>query len=128
MFKSPPILALCAFSLLGLSACATGGAAHQPIIDGPKDAVYHQDLSDCRSFAEERGYDNSDVRTQALIGAGIGGVLGLLDAQSADEGDFFTGAIIGGLFGGGSEALETRGQRREILLNCMAGRGHRVLG
>jgi hypothetical protein len=128
MFKSTQIIALSAISLLGLSACATGGAGHNPIVDGPKDAVYHQDLAECRSYAEERRYDNSDVRTQALIGAGIGGVLGLLDADSADEGDFFTGAIIGGLFGGGSEALETRGQRREILLNCMAGRGHRVLG
>lgn len=126
--KHSSLVALSALSLLGLSACATGGAAHNPIIDGPKDAVYHEDLAACRSYAEERRYDNSDVRTQALIGAGIGGVLGLLDAHHADEGDFFTGAIIGGLIGGGSEALETRGQRREILLNCLAGRGHNVLG
>jgi len=117
-----------ATSLFLLSACATGGAAHQPIIDGPQGALYQQDLSECRSYAERRGYDNSDVRTQALVGAGIGGLLGLANAYHPDEGDFFTGAIIGGLFGGGSEALETRGQRRDILLNCLAGRGHRVLG
>ncbi len=115
-------------SSCALSACATGGAAHQPIVDGPRDGVYYQDLAECRSYAEERRYDNSDVRTQALVGAGIGGLLGLANAYSADEGDFFTGALIGGLFGGGSEALKTRGQRREILLNCLANRGHNVLG
>lgn len=121
-------LSLALLPVLALSACATGGAAHSPIIDGPQSAAYQQDLSECRSYAEQRSYNNSDVRTQALIGAGVGGLLGLANAYSADEGDFFTGAIIGGLFSGGSEALETRGQRREILLNCLVGRGHRVLG
>jgi len=121
-------LTLSLLPILALSACATGGAAHQPIIDGPKDARYQQDLAQCRTYAEQRSYDNADVRTQALIGAGIGGLLGLSNARSADEGDFFTGAAIGAIFGGGAEALETRGQRREILLNCLAGRGHRILG
>lgn len=121
-------LSIALLPLIILSACASGGAAHNPIIDGPQDARYQQDLSECRSYAEQRSYDNSDVQTQALIGAGIGGLLGLANARSADEGDFFTGAAIGALFSGGSEALETRGQRREILLNCLAGRGHRVLG
>lgn len=121
-------LTLSLLPVIGLSACATGGAAHNPIIDGPKDAAYHQDLAECRTYAEQRSYDNADVRTQALVGAGIGGLLGLANARSADEGDFFTGAAIGALFSGGSEALETRGQRREILLNCLAGRGHRILG
>ncbi len=128
-----PLFALfAAASFMSLSACATGGAAHQPIIDGPMDpeyrAAYQQDLGECRQVAEQRSYDNSDVRTQALVGAGIGGLLGLANAYSADEGDFFTGAIIGGLFGGGQEALNTRDQRREILLNCLANRGHNVLG
>ena len=122
------VLTLSLLPILALSACATGGAAHQPIIDGPQDARYQQDLAQCRTYAEQRSYDNADVRTQALIGAGIGGLLGLSNARSADEGDFFTGAAIGAIFGGGAEALETRGQRREILLNCLAGRGHRILG
>ena len=127
-----PLTLLGAISMVSLSACASGGAAHQPIIDGPNDpqyrAAYQQDLAECRKVAEQRKYDNSDVRTQALVGAGIGGLIGLANARDVDEGDFFTGAIIGGLVGGGSEALETRSQRREILLNCLTGRGHNVLG
>lgn len=113
---------------LTLTACASGGAAYRPIVDGPQDAKYSADLGECRQVAESRDYLNSDTRTSALIGAGFGGLIGLADADDANIEDFVGGAIVGALFGGGDRALETRGERKHIVLNCMAGRGHRVVG
>lgn len=113
---------------LTLTACAGGGAAYQPIVDGPMGAQYSADLSDCRQVAERREYGNSDTQTSALVGAGLGGLVGLADAYDPNVEDFIGGAIVGALFGGGQGALETRGQRKSILLNCMAGRGHRIVG
>ena len=115
-----------------LTACASGGAAYRPIVDAPNTAgyaaKYEADLADCRSFAEQRRYDNSDVRTQALVGASIGGVLGLIEGDGTEFEDFAVGAAAGGAFGAGSGALETRGERKQIVVRCMQGRGHRVLG
>jgi uncharacterized protein YcfJ len=91
-------------------------------------AQYSADLGQCRQVAESRDYLNSDTRTGALIGAGLGGLIGLADADDANVEDFIGGAIIGALFGGGERALETRQERKSIVLNCMAGRGHRVVG
>ncbi len=113
---------------LPLSACASGGAAYRPIVDGPMNAQYSADLGQCRQVAESRDYLNSDTRTSALIGAGLGGLIGLADADDANVEDFIGGAIIGALFGGGERALETRQERKSIVLNCMTGRGHRVVG
>jgi len=113
---------------LTLTACASGGAAYRPIVDGPQDTKYAADLGECRQVAESRDYLNSDTRTSALIGAGVGGLIGLAEADEGNVEDFVGGAILGALFGGADRALETRGERKHIVLNCMAGRGHRVVG
>lgn len=126
-FASPLRNTALILSLVSLTACAGGGAAHVPIIDGPITAEYEADLSECQQLAETRRYDNPEVQTDALIGAGVGGLIGLAESRNDDVGDFLAGAIIGGLLSGGATALETRHQRKEIVLNCMAGRGYRVL-
>lgn len=72
------LLALTAVTLL-LTACAGGGAAYQPIIDGPLSANYTADIAGCRQVAESRSYNNSDTRTGALIGAGLLGLSALGD-------------------------------------------------
>lgn len=120
------IMAVSSVGLLALGGCASGGAAYQPIVDGPTGAAYQADLADCQQLAETRGYDNSDTRTSAAIGAGLGGIIGLADSGSL--GEAAVGAAIGGLFGGGSGAIETREERKQIVMNCMAGRGHRIVG
>lgn len=117
-------LSLLAFSL---SACAGGGAAYEPIVDGPKNAKFQQDIQECQALAEQRSYDNSDVKTGALAGAAVGAVAGLLRRGNSNS-DPLIGAAVGGAYGGGGAALGTRAERKNIVKRCMTGRGHRVLG
>ena len=121
------LLALTATTLL-LCACAGGGAAYQPIIDGPLGANYTADIAGCRQVAERRSYNNSDTRTGALIGAGLFGLSALGDEHDNDAGDVIGGALVGGFLGGGVSAFKTRSERKDIVRNCMVGRGHRVVG
>lgn len=123
----PTLLALL-LPLPLLTACAHGGAAYRPIVDGPVDATYVADLGACRNVAETRNYLNSDTQTNAAIGAGIGGLIGLVDNDGDDLGGFIGGALIGGLLGTAEGAFTTREERKDIVMNCMAGRGHRVVG
>lgn len=122
-------LALSSFilSALSLSACAGGGAAYQPIVDGPKDAKFQQDTAECQALAEQRSYTNSDVKTGAVAGAVVGGVIGLL-SRGNDTSNTLIGTAVGGVYGGGGAALNTRTERKNIVKRCMIGRGHRVIG
>ena len=120
-------LALSAVLILPLSACAGVGADYRPIIDGPVNASYAADLNDCRAVAQQRKYVNADTQNDALLGAVVGGLLGL--TESGDDGEnFVAGALIGGAAGGLGSAYEARDERKDIVRNCMAGRGHRVVG
>ena len=106
----------------GLSACSNSAASYRPIVDGPRDARYASDLEDCQQVASERSYWNGDVRSNALVGAGIGTLLG---AESLG------GALVGGLIGtaivGGWTAWEARDERKDIVINCMRARNHPVV-
>lgn len=114
-------------AVLPLSACAGGGAAYQPIIDGPQNAKFQQDIAQCQALAEQLSYNNSDVKTGAAAGAAVGAVAGLLRRGNSNS-DPLIGAAVGGAYGGGGAALVTRAERKNIVKRCMSGRGHRVLG
>ncbi|WP_375209309.1 glycine zipper family protein [Hyphomonas jannaschiana] len=111
-----------------LAACANSGASYEPIADGPTDAVYAQDLDACQAIATERGYINGDTRNNAMIGAGLGMLAGIADDEVNDTEGAITGAIVGAVAGAGATMIETRGERREIVVDCMKGRGHPVVG
>lgn len=108
-----------------LCACANTGADYSPIIDGPIDLTYSQDLADCRALARQRSYTNGDVKSDALLGAGIGALAGGLD-EGLDGA--IGGLLLGGLLGGGGRAWETQGERKAVVVNCLSQRGHRVVG
>ena len=116
-----------ALAVLPLSACAGGGAAYVPIIDGPQNAKFQQDIAQCQALAEQRSYNNSDVKTGAVAGAAVGAVAGLLRRGNSNS-DPLIGGAVGGVYGGGGAALGTRTERKNIVKRCMSGRGHRVLG
>ena len=119
---------LIGLATVSLGACGNTGAAYMPIVDGPMGTKYTQDISDCRGLAEERKLLNGESKETALLVAGLAGLSVLADGNDHDLGDALLGAVIGGVFGAGAGAMETRDERKQIMKSCMAGRGHRVVG
>jgi len=110
-----------------LSACATAGAGHTPIIDAPKDDRYYSDLGQCRALAEQRKLVNGDTQQAAAIGAAAGAAIRAIGPKDSFE-EILGGAAIGGVLGGGAGVFSAQSEQKHILLSCMAGRGYRVLG
>lgn len=112
-------------SLVVLIAFLTGCAGYRPVVDmqGVDTARYEADLRDCQQYAQQR-----DPATQAAAGAAIGALLGV--ALSAAMGSRYsrnTGAAVGAVSGGASGAAHGAESQIQIVRNCMAGRGYRVL-
>ena len=112
------------FGLL-LSGCGATAANYRPIVDGSEKSSYESDLISCSQLAQKRAYLNDDVKSEAALGALIGAVAGAIDGGSDDA---LGGAIVAGAFTAGGRAWETREERKEIVINCMQLRGHRVVG
>jgi len=116
----------CLFSAAALlSGCGSTAAQYQPLVDGPRNQQYSNDLSACSQLAEQRKYINDDVKSEALLGAGIGAVVGGLEDGSSG---LLAGALVGGATGAGGRAWDTREERKQIVISCMRGRGHKVVG
>lgn len=112
--------------LLTLSACGSTGADYQPIVDGDANTEqYRADLAACQDVADRRSYLNDDVLNEALLGAALGTALGGL---ADGVGGAVAGAGIGGAVGAGGRAWDTMDERKQIVIACMKGRGHRVVG
>ncbi len=115
---------ICGFAI----GCAS---SYEPIVDmkGVDAARYQADLDECRQYA-----DHVDVGTSAGTGAAIGAAIGAATgaAVGAITGSPGTGAAVGaagggttGLFGGGLRGGE---KQRQVIRNCLRGRGYSVLG
>lgn len=117
-----------AIGALAITGCANTGATYDPIADGPVSVSYAADLESCQQLATERRYINDDAKTNAVIGAGLGALAGIADDDVSDTEGAIAGAVVGALAGGGVGIVETREQRRQIVIECMKGRGHRVVG
>ena len=120
---TPLIPTICAAALV-LSACAESGANYTPILDGAPSAAFQSDLSACQTLARNQRQFDQETDAAAVLGAGTGALLGELD----DEGDALGGAVAGALVGGIAGAVDASERRQAIVLNCLRGRGHRVVG
>jgi len=119
-------LSLSAFAFAALlTGCGSTASSYQPLVDGQKAGSYDQDLAVCASLAEQRGYLNDDVKSEALLGAGVGALVGVLEDGGSGA---LAGAVVGGATGAGSRAWETRDEQKKIVIQCMRGRGHNVVG
>lgn len=107
-----------------LSACDDTGANYRPILDGAPTAAYERDLAACQTLARDQRQFDQEAVAAAVLGAGVGAVLG----SFSDEADAAGGAIAGGLAGGASVAVDNSDRREAIVIQCLRGRGHRVVG
>jgi hypothetical protein len=110
--------------IIFVSGCANTASDYTPIVDGPKNAVFDSDLAACKQLAEKREYLNGETKTEALLGAGLGALAG----ASGNGGDILAGALIGGTLGAAGKAWDARGERKNIVIKCMSGRGHKAVG
>lgn len=102
------------------------GDSYTPLVDtqGLDMARYSADLDSCRGLAKQINASQQEMQGMlagALIGAALGASLGggsRFNQQMAVAGGG------GGLAGAGNRA---RGKQENVLANCMAGRGYRVL-
>lgn len=112
---------LCA-TTLALGACAS----YRPVVDlRDRDEArdYERDLHDCQRYARQ-----VDPAGSAVVGAFIGGVIGAaFGAAVGDRSVALDLARVGAVQGGVAGAAEGAGTQVDIIRNCLAQRGYRVL-
>ncbi|SPF81186.1 glycine zipper family protein [Pseudoprimorskyibacter insulae] len=112
--------------LIAVGACSDSGANYRPIVDGTPSPAFSSDLQACQTLAINQY--QGETAGGAAIGAGIGAVAGLLDPDTSDEEGLLGGLLVGGLTGAAATGIETNEKRKEIVIQCMRGRGHKVVG
>lgn len=115
---------LVVLAALGLAACGDYYSNRPLAVDGPRKANFAQDETECRALAANfnPGKQGANIGAGAFEGALIGNLTG-----GGTEGGL-TGAAIGGVLGAAEGYYEDDEARRQVLINCMIGRGHKVIG
>ena len=116
-------LSLAALTALSLAACAEHPLERELVVDGSRNAQYNDDFMECLHLAQN--YDDGSVRTGATVGAVLSGLAG---AAEEDVEGAIVGAALGGALGTAEASSELDEERRDVLIRCMQGRGHRVVG
>lgn len=107
------------------SGCANSSASYQPIVDGKLSPDYYADVQACQQLATQRKFNNGDVKSEAVAGAVTGVLIGAIEEGTQGA---IAGAVVGSALGAGGRVWDTRTERKEIVIQCMRGRGHRVVG
>lgn len=113
--------AVSAVMLLSVAGC---GVVEPPILDGPPTPTYAADLAACDALARQKGPARYETGVAAAAGGVLGGGLADLDGGVNVAAGVAVGALAG-LVGG---SVDTAEARRGILLACLKGRGHAVVG
>ncbi|MEO9779311.1 MAG: glycine zipper family protein [Sedimentitalea sp.] len=108
------------------TACANSGANYTPVIDGPKGPNYEADLAACQQLAASGGVVDGQVAGSTAAGAGIGAASTVIWNGNSDN--LGEAAAVGAIAGLASGIARQNNSRENIVRNCMAGRGYRVLG
>jgi hypothetical protein len=112
--------------LAALLAISAAGCAYRPVVDPKRTdmARYETDLVECREIAKQGGGAGGG----ALVGAGAGYMVGQAVARTTGRSHVANeagrGAAVVGAAGGAGAGAKNR---RQIIRNCMTGRGHAVL-
>lgn len=116
-----------AVSLVCLTAaCENSGANYTPVIDGPVNANYNADLSQCQALAASGATVDGRTAGAAATGAAIAGASSVIwNDNSSNLGE---AAAVGAVAGVASDLIQKNAQRETIVRNCMRGRGYNVVG
>jgi len=108
-----------------VTSCNGTGSSYEPIVDGVKDQSYYNSLAYCQQLSQQRGYMNADTKTSAVAGAGAGAIFG------AVLGGDLVGAAIGSAAGSGiglgSQVMQTKEEKKYIIVRCLRSRGYNVI-
>lgn len=121
------VMAMVPVMALALAACAS---SYDPIVDtrGVSEAQYRADLADCRAYADQVS-PVAEAGGGALMGGAIGAALGAIAGAFTGDpgGGAAIGAAVGGAGGGIKGGLHGAEDQRQVIRNCMSGRGYNVL-
>jgi len=102
------------------------GCAYRPVVDPKRSdmAKYETDLAECRQIADQA----PGAGAGALVGAGAGYAVGQVFARTTGRSNVANeagrgAAVLGAAGGAGSGARN----KRQVIKNCMTGRGYAVL-
>jgi outer membrane lipoprotein SlyB len=130
MYKE--ITAVIIVSAMALTGCASQGGWH-PTVDpygDPNAANIERDTVECRQLAQQAaGSTGEEAGKGALVGGAIGAAAGaVLGAAVGSPGKgAMIGAAAGGVGGGASQGFSSEENFKRSYINCMSGRGHRVI-
>ena len=99
-----------------LAGCASSGAKHRPIVDGPPSARDEADLTRCQELARQHAHVDGDAAVGTATSAAVGGILGGAIGAAAN-------AVNRGVYSVQQGARE----RARIVSRCMRERGHKVV-
>ncbi len=105
-------------AVLFLTACSSG-VNFDPIIDGQKGMTYYSNLHECQNYAKQQ--------TVTPTGAAIGAVTGGLIASGGNRKDIAKGAAAGAGAGAAVDVGSTISKQKDIIRQCLRGRGYNVL-
>ena len=116
-------ISACSSAPMGTAGVGSG-SNYTPVIDGPKDEKYYEDLRACRDLAYQvQSSKKQGAAKDALAGAFIGALIGSGEDKKAAR----DGALIGGAIGGLGANGEAASSAKTIMSRCMSGRGYNVL-
>jgi len=115
-------------TLILTAACAGQGADYTPVLDGPPSASFAADLADCQALARDQGQFDRETAGAAALGAGVGALAGAADDTLSDAEGIAGGLIVGALAGAAAGAGDAAERREAIVVQCLRGRGHPVVG
>lgn len=135
---------LVTMALLGGCATTNPASAWRPMVDtqrGFSATAYERDLGECRAYAEQNpeadpaAAAQAGARGMATTGGAIGvgtvvaaglltGGVALIPMAAAGAFTALTGGMVGAM--GGNQMAEIK--YKNIVSNCMVGRGYRVIG
>lgn len=109
-----------------VTACSAMKDPSGAIVDlqGVNRQQYEIDLADCQSYADEVSI-GKHVTAGAAGGAAVGTVAGAV--SGANKTGIGQAAGVGAVYGGTMAGVSAVGEHRQVLRECLRGRGYRVL-